>query len=430
MIGSMQPLLCERLEGGGSVSPVRALALPLLLLTSLPALAAPPAEPTPLVPYAIGQTRGGIPVVAIAAPGSPWAVVQLHVRLDVADLPAWERRSVEALAQALADGALQGRARPVSGDVAEAGGSTRARVDADALTLSDGAPIDRLDVLLKALDERLRARARLLPATRAVPEAPAADPSIPAEALALAAPGEPVALPATGGSAEPAALRAVADRLLRRDRAALAVVGPGTPSDLLGLVLRTVAAPLPPAPQAPAAPPPRLADGTRLAEARGPGGGPAVTSRVWLVSAGRGAPGASPRDRAARSVLARLAGGRALGTADLFAVELEVKPDRPSAVAREEGARLRALLDVAAAPPPDDVVVNARAQERASRLERLKDPAAVADALGHALLAGDAGLVDKELAALAEVGPADVATAAAAAAAGPRVVVRTLGAAK
>lgn len=424
---------------------MRVFASPLLsaLFLGLPLLArgaaAQPAVPAPaasseLLPWAVGQTRGGIPVVAVGAPGSPWAVVQLHGRVDVGDMPADERRSLEAMAQALADGAQAGRQRPIAADVVEAGGISRTRVDADAFVIADGAPMERLDVLLRALDERLRGRARLLPATRRVDREPTADPAIAADALGLAAPGDPIALPTSGGSTEPGALRAVADRVLRRDRLAIAVVGPLPAPELLTLVLRQIGAPLPPGPARPAAAPPDLAgrpglaDGTRLAEVRADGTEPVGSARatLWLVGPGRGAPGASPADRAARAVLARLAGGQSAGTGALFAIAVDVDSPRSGAIARAEGAALRQLLDVAAVPPPEDVVVTARTQERAARLERLKDPNAVADALGRALLAGDAGLVEKELAALLEVTPAAVAGAAAAAAAGPRVVVRSV----
>lgn len=409
----------------------------LLVPTAAAAQATPvgPGSPADVLPWAVGQTRGGIPVVAIGAPGSPWAVVQLHGRIDLGDMPPDERRSLTAMAEALADGALAGRPRPIGQDVTDAGGTSRARVDADTFVIADGAPMERLDALLRALDERLRGRARLQPATRRVEIEPTADPAIPADALALAAPGDPIALPTTGGSTEPAALRAVADRALRRDRLAIAVVGPLPASELLGLVLRRVGAPVPAAPARPTAPPADvngqagLVEGTRLAEVPGAEavGQPAgAVAKLWLVGAGRGSPGASPADRAARSVLARLVGGKSAGTGRLFAIALDVESPRSGAIARAEGARLRQLVDVAATPPPDDVVVAARAQERAARLERLKNPNAVADALGRALLAGDAGLLEKELAALLEVTPAAVAAAAAAAAAGPRVVVRSV----
>lgn len=383
----------------------------------------------PLVPWAVGQTRGGIPIVAVGAPGAPWGVVQLHVRLAVGDLTAAERLSLAPALEALADGALAGRARAISADVAEAGGTTRRRIGTDQAVIAEGAPMDRFEILLRSLDERLRARGRLLPAARRVDDEPTADLPLDPRALALALPGHPGALPASGGSADAAILRAVLDKLMRRDRVVLSVVGPLPATELLGLVLRIVGAPLPPGP-APSTVPVLLATGTRLAESALEGDAPGSSSTLWLVAPGRGGPGASPEARAARSVLARLVGGRTEGTDAVNAIALDVDSARPSGIARAEAARLQALLEVARTPPPADVVERLRTLERAQRLQALTDPAAIADALGRALLAGDAGLVDKEIAALGAVTPEAVAAAARAAAAGPRIVARTLGSAR
>lgn len=285
--------------------------------------------------------------------------------------------------------------------------------------------MERFDMLLKLVDERLRARARMLPATRRVDVEPTADPTMDPRALALALPGHPTALPAAGGAAETPAIRAVLDQLLRRDRVVLAVVGPDDPTALLTRVLRLVAAPLPPGTTTAVTMPP-IGAGTRLIEASGE----RTSSTLWIVGPGRGSPGASPEQRAARAVLARMLGGRVEATDAVYAIALDVDAPRPSGIARAERRRLQAFLDVARTPPPADVVDRLRTQERADRLQRLTDPAAIADALGRALLAGDAGLVDKELAALANVTPDAVAKEARAANEGPRVVARTLGATK
>lgn len=411
MIGSSQPRVLSR--------PMRFLALLLLFAAPLHAQ---------VLPWAVGQTRGGIPVVAVGAPASPWGVVQLHVRLSAGDLSPAERQSVDAALTALADGAMAGRPRPASADAADVGGKTTRRIGADHAVLSEGAPMERFDLLLKLVDERLRARARILPATRRVDTEPTADPALDPRALALALPGHPTALPAsgaTGPGVEAPAIRAVLDQLLRRDRIVLAVVGPEEPTALLARVLRLVAAPLPPGNNAPLAPP-AIGPGTRLIEATGD----RTASTLWMVGPGRGAPGASPEQRAARAVLARMLGGRVEGTDAVYAIALDVDAPRPSGIARAERKRLQALVDVARSAPPAEVVERLRTQERADRLKRLTDPAAIADALGRALLAGDAGLVDKELAALATVTPDAVAREARLAGEGPRIVARTLGASK
>jgi hypothetical protein len=393
--------------------------LPLLLL--LMAADAP-------LQTAVGQTKGGIPVVAVQ--GGPWAVVDIHARLTDADLTPSEHRAVDALAAALADGSLALRVRPVSGDVADAGGRVRFRTGPDGLVVSLGAPMERFDVLLRAADELLKGRARVLPATKAVDAlAGADDPALDHRALALALPGMPSALPTSGASADPAVLRSAADKIFRRERVALSVVGPSAPSDTLALVLRTMTASLPPS--APvdkkALEPQPLIGGTRLFELEDLGRKGAVAT-VWLMGPGRGIPGAPAKDRASRAILARLAGGRVEGTEAVFAVALDVDSARAGNIARAEGARVKQILDVARTAPPQELVDGARTQEKAARLARLKDADAVADALGRALLAGDANLVMKELDALDDVTPADVSAAAKAAATGPKIIVRTVGA--
>src|SRR5687768_12490801 len=108
------------------------------------AVVLPTQAPEALLPIAVGQTRGGIPIVAAGAPGTPWASIQLHVRLADGDLPPADRAALDAVANAWADGAHAVRPRSISVDVAELGGASRARVSADALLLSDAAPAEKM----------------------------------------------------------------------------------------------------------------------------------------------------------------------------------------------------------------------------------------------------------------------------------------------
>ncbi len=118
---------------------------PVIALFTALALAAAPA-----VPHAVGVTRGGLPLVVVAAPASPWAEVQLHVALEAGELSPAERARLAELAAALA----------ASVDVAAMGGVARARVAPDHLVASWGAPSDRLELLLRgAHDALLRHRA-------------------------------------------------------------------------------------------------------------------------------------------------------------------------------------------------------------------------------------------------------------------------------
>ena len=368
-----------------------------------------------VLPVAVGQTRGGIPVVAIQ--GGPWAVAALHARLGD-DLTPAERRSVDALVAALADGSSAALKRPISADASDAGGKVKARVDPDHLAIAFGAPAEKLDVLLRSLDTLLRERVRLLPATKAPEPLAAEDPSVDAVALALAAPT--AALPTSGGAPDAPALRALADKILRRERIAISVVGPLPPADLLALVLRTVVTPVAAGPPLPPTTALVLAEGTRLWE-RTDAAQKQTASSVWVL-----APGKST-DRAARAVLARLTGGRSVATDALFGVAFDVTTPRASQAARAEAVPLKALEAVATTAPPAEIVEAVRAKERAARLERWKDADAVADVLGRALLAGDVTVVDKDLAALQQVTPDDVTAAAKATLVGPRVIVRTLG---
>src|SRR5689334_12516212 len=71
-----------------------------------------------LLPIAVGQTKGGNPVVAVQ--GGPWGVVELVGRTSDADLTPAEHRALDGAAYALADGSVQGRPRAISADVVDA----------------------------------------------------------------------------------------------------------------------------------------------------------------------------------------------------------------------------------------------------------------------------------------------------------------------
>lgn len=381
----------------------------MLALCAAVALAAAPA-----FPHAAGVTRGGLPLAVVSAPASPWAEVQLHVAIDAGELSPQERARLGELVNALA----------AAVDLAAVGGSARARVAPDHLVASWGAPAAQLDVLLRGLHDAL-VRHRALK-TAATPVAPAvsSEADLDARALALALAGTPLSLP-TQGPPQSDPLGPLAARVLRRERVAIAVVGPLPEAELLERCARLLAAPLPPG-----APVPRLAlampAGTRLAESADPDVAGA-RSVVWFLGPGRGTAGANPADRAARAVLARLLAGRAEASPGAFAIAIDVTSARAATIARAEGKVLQAFEGVARSPPPADLVAAEVARERAARLERLKDVGALADALGRALVAGDAGLVDRELDALAAITPDDVAAAARAAALGPRVIWRVVG---
>ncbi|MBI1948631.1 MAG: hypothetical protein HYS27_23290 [Deltaproteobacteria bacterium] len=368
----------------------------------------------PVLPHAVGTTRGGLPLVVVSAPASPWAELQLHVALDAAELSPTDRSRLVELASALAG----------SIDLSPVGGVARARAAPDHLVVSWGAPAAALDALVRGAQDALLRHRMLKPARVPVATAKSSEPDLDARALALAFSSTPLMLAVAGGAgAEPLGL--LAARVLRRERLAIAVVGPLPEAELLERCARTLTAGFVPGASA-ATSVPSPVTGVRVAELADADVAGA-RSTVWFVGQGRGGPGASPADRAARAVLARLVSGRAESSAIAFAIAVDVTSPRASTIARAEGKLLAAFEDIARTPPPADLVVAEAARERAARLERLQDVEALADAHGRALLAGDAALVDRELEALAAVTPDAVAGAARAAALGPRVVWRVVG---
>ncbi|MCC7072513.1 MAG: hypothetical protein IT383_14385 [Deltaproteobacteria bacterium] len=368
----------------------------------------------PAIPHATGVTRGGLPLVVVSAPASPWAELQLHVALDANELSPQERARLTELAQALA----------AAVDLAPVGGVARARVAPDHLVASWGAPAAQLEQLLRGAQDTLLRLRLLRPAVAPVAAAASSEADLDPRALTLALAGTPLMLPVAGPThAEP--LGPLAARVLRRERVAIAVVGALPEPELLERSARLLTAGLPPGPL-PAQSALAASTGTRVAESAD-ADLVGARSTIWFLGPGRGAAGAAPADRAARAVLARLLMGRAEGNAVAFAVAIEVTSPRAATIARAEGKVLQAFEEVARAPPPAEVVAAEAARERALRLERLRDVSALADAVGRALVAGDAGLVDRELEALGALTPADVGAAARAAALGPRVIWRVVG---
>jgi hypothetical protein len=412
----------------------------LLLVVALPSspaeLAAPLAAqaPEPTIPLASAAGRGGALLIAAGGLGAPMAAVQIHVRLVADELAPAERRLLTQAAHAWAEGAAVGRRTSWAADVRAVGGATRVRVTDSSIVISVAAPAEQLALLLRTADERLRGRGRVQAGAARLPAAPSWAEPVDPFALSLALPGHPEALAVdvAGAAAaapqpaqrerESAALRAVLERVLVRDRVVVVVVGAAPPTDVVAVAARTILAPLGVA-RPPWSTPPTLAvlaDGTVVFEHDGDGDG----ARLWLL-----APGQSQQDveaRAARAVLARLLGGVAQESSSACGLALDVTAARPSLLPRAEQARIDALVAVATTAPPAEVVSTLAAQQRAARLSALTDAEALAAAVGQAALLGDAALLERELGALARVTPEAVAAEARRLAAGPRVVRRSL----
>ncbi len=394
-------------------------SIPLAALLIAVAAAAPSG---PALPFAAGAAKGGARVVVVAAPGGPWATVQLHVRTAGGDLSALEQQALEDVAAALAEGRIAGKKESLREALSRSGGLVATTVAVDELVVAWGAPAAQADALLLLVDEVLRSRGRLQPAPARPARLPHVAEGLSAEAAALVAPGHPYAR--SGAPAAPPDARliaAVLARLCTKERVVVAVVGPRPAADLLAQATKALSAPLPSVPFTPA--PFEAAPGTRLSEqvATAPG----ATSTVWLFLP----PTAAAAERAARRVLARLVNGRGADAAAAAALALDVVSADAAAAPAAEGRRIDALAALARTPPRAEDVARAAAAARGALMARLVDPDALALALGRALaIDGDAASVNAELAALGAVTPADVAAAATAAANGPRAVVRRIGA--
>jgi hypothetical protein len=380
---------------------------------------ATPGRAEPLFQTASGATRGGVPITAVGALDSPWAVALLVAELPDADLTPRQRAAAGAVARALAQN-RNGTAPNTSAgaDLAAIGGKAKARVDADRMVVALEAPGESLDDLLRLLDARIKTRKLLLPAQGDVPVLTVDEPAIAADATALAAPAHPDALATDGAVDDPKLLREVTELLLARAR--IVVVGPRAAPDLLVATQRALVSPLLAAPAAPRGAPlePAAARaGTRLAELVEPDA-TVTTSRLWFLCLD--AAGAGPKG----AVLAALLDGRLERGTGAAAIAVDVNSPRPSRAPLAEGKIVHALEAVAATAPPDEAVDIVRQRVRAERLGRMKDPEALAWAFARVEVAA---AVDEELAAIAAVTPADTQALARTCAAGPRVVVRRIG---
>jgi hypothetical protein len=404
---------------------LHAIALLLFVLT-LPAQAAA----ADLIPYERVASRVGPPVVLIAAPTSPWAVVQLHVRLQGDAIPAELRARGEQLAQALAAGRAEGASSLPLERLLQAGGELRYHVDEDELVVSVGVPTTSLHLALETLAERVRSRRRLLPPRPEDPIAPLAAPArVPRLVRELLAPAHSYAQPVvTDAPPDALALRQLADLLLRRDGMVYVVLAPLESPRARALALaRLDSGPLPAGAPAggPLAPPAgnRVVENVRLDHrARGP--------FTWLWWQTPGLEGSSPQRRAAFAVLARLLGAEQGMSGAAGWLSWHAPLLAPAGAPAAEEARLARLEALASTPPDAEALRRARLGVHGDALHALARPEGAALALGAGeLLAGDAGEPLRTLLALDDITAAEVALAARSLLEGPRLVVRGIGAA-
>lgn len=407
--------------------------LPALLLSLILAAQGTAADPQPLtdreerlrsssLPCTSGSSRGGLPVVVISSPESPWAVVQLHVRVAGEGIPQELRAHTEALASALADGKVH-KARPgARARIAAAHGETRVLVDDDAFVISDGVPAESLDVALSALDGRLRVRRRVIPHEGAPLPRLDGEGRVPLMVRQALAPAHPYAQPLSlEGEAEAAKITALADLVLRRDGVVVVVIGNEPEAKLRARALRRLTTTLPTGAKAfvPLTP----TAGARVIEdvkmASGPRG---LFSWLWWQTPGMRAGTAS--ERAAYRTLGALVGAEA-GEGDAAGwISWHVPLTSPDRAEAEEVRRIERLEAVAAGEISADDVKRASARARSERLRELSSPEALARAIAAAALAGHACALDDELSALSAVTPASVQAAATALIVGGRLAVR------
>ncbi len=386
---------------------------------------AAPGSPPSSLPCTSGSSRAGVPVVVVVAPESPWAVVQLHVRVAGEGIAQELRAHTEALAAALAEGRSHPTRPGARARVAAAHGETRIHVDEDAFVISDGVPAAALDVALRALDERLAARRRLLPAGGPPPPPLERAARVPLPVRQALAPAHPYAQPLSlEGPPDPAQIGALADLVLRRDGVVVVVIGPDPEPRLRARVLRALRTTLPPGakPTVPLTPGPgdRVVEGVHLPE--GPRG---LFSWLWWQTPGRAF--AAPSERAAYRALAALLGAEAGQGEAAGWISWHVPITSEPAAEALEQARIERLEAVAAGKRSDEDVKAAAARARTALLRELSAPAALARVLGAEALSGKACSLDAELAALQLVTPDAVQAAAAALLARGRLVVRGSG---
>lgn len=426
----MPARLCSNPAAGLRYGPAghrkEALALLPLLLALFPLPFATPGATADagIVACTSSASRGGIPVVVVSAPESPWAVVQLHVRIAGEGVSQDLRAHSEALGHALAEGAHPNGRPGAREKVAAVHGETRVLVDEDAIVISDGVPAGSLDTALSALDQRLAGRRRLVPASSPLPrlEGEGRVPLVVRQALA---PAHPYAQPLTVSEApDPAKLVALADAVLRREGVVVVVIGPEPEARLRARALRALKTSLPTGARAPVSltttPGARVVEDVTL-----PSGPRGLFSWLWWQTPGLRA--ATPADRAAYRALAALLGAEhGQGDAAGF-LSWHVPLTSPAGAEAAEARRLERLEAVASGEIPDDDVSAAAERARTALLRELSSPEGLARALGAEALAGPACTIDDEVTALEQVTPAAVKAAATSLVVGGRLSVRGQG---
>ena len=379
---------------------VSAVSLVLALLVQGPPRAA-------LLPVSRSSTRSGVAVVVVAAPQSPWAVAQLHVRFDPAELSPRVRAATRDWSDRLAEAS-----RKSIGPT----GTVESRLTPDSVVVSFGVEAARVDDAIRAIDSVLRQRGQRPAATVAtpIPTLVVVDDVVDAAAARALFPGLPISLPIDGDVVDANSAKALGDAMTP-ERLAIVVTGPDSGDVLLQRVQRLVTAPLPKADawQVPSA---SWSAGKIIHERSGPRSTSSLTSLVPC-----------PTDDAALLVLAHLLGGRFVRSSVAAGVIVEVHAaDRVARLAGEDEA-LDQIRRIAVASPPPEVVESARNFVWMQRLASLSDPGRVAYALGQALSGSRPKQIEEEMVSLQTLQPAQVSLAAAALAQAFVVVTRTSG---
>ncbi len=383
----------------------------LALLGSLPEAAPGPA---PLLPVTRGTTKSGVAVVVVAAPDSPWAVAQLHLRLDASEITPKTRSATSAWAAQLAE---VGRAS------IGPNGTIEQRLTPESLVLSFGVEAAHVVDAIAAIDSVLRARSNRPGSPPPRPPAPLSvvDDVVDAATARALFPGEALALSTEGGVLDATTARSLGDVLNTKSddtgtlpRLAIVVVGPGSGEALLAQVNHFLTAPI--RPTLVTAQPTRRKASVTISEQEGPSSSSSLTLLI------------PPRhDAAELLVLAALLGGHLVRSSGAVGIVVDVTAADRRALVEAENDAVDQVRRVAAAPPPPEVVDAAREQVLAARLSSLNDPARVAHALGQAVLDGRPTRVEDEIASLQALTPTKVSLAAAALAAAAVIIVRTPG---
>jgi hypothetical protein len=409
---------------------------PLLLTLILAGQPAPPAEVAGDPPTRVLPAGRGPAVVLVSDPGTPWAVVQLHVRTVALTRDQRGLHGALPLADALAQGESSFQRTSASARVLARGGEVRTWVDDDELVVSDGLPAAELADALRAMDQRLATRRQLTPATRgwealngparlpyAVAQllAPAPGPP-PTRAFGDAAyghlPSVPPRYPRPSREATAAELRPLAQELLTRDNVVVVVVGAEDLAGLERLARRHLRTPLPAkeVERAPVVPP----DGERIVaapRALPPARGP----HSWLWIATPGMRFLADQERRGYAIAARMLGGEAGFSEGHGWVSLHVPLTDPALAAEAETtalARIAQLAEDANAA----AVADAAAALRGERWRAVTEPSQLALATGREMLLR--GAPSLSVASYEGTSADDVKAAARALLAAPRVVLR------